>query len=76
MGGMAIWQTARMKGEAVGRAHSGDIVPTGAAGQGRVGAKGEIEEGAETKVRECAVEVGLFPRVPASRAALDLKVGV
>jgi len=40
------------EGEAVGRAHSGDIVPTGAGGQGRVGAKGEIEEGAETKVPE------------------------
>jgi hypothetical protein len=47
--------TARMKARPLGVPIP---VTTGAGGQGRVGAKGEIEEGAETKVPECAVELG------------------
>lgn len=51
------------EGEAVGRAHSGDIVPTGAGGKRRVGAKGEIEEGAELfSVNSLSKQRTLVPR--------------
>ena len=58
-----------MKARPLGLPHSGDIAPTSAGGQGRVGAKGEIEEGAETKVPECAVELGAVLEGTASRGA-------
>jgi hypothetical protein len=48
MGGMAIWQPPD-EGEAVGRAHSGDIVPNGAGGPDESVPKVRLKKAPRTK---------------------------